>query len=105
MWMVDPSKLCRQHLLGEHKELHMLVGTILKGTSIKGYIDGDLAEIHSIKTRHKELVDEMEKRGYQHKSPLKKFLGWKAGKVDLEKSKRDLIERCSICRENLTKGE
>ena len=39
MWMVNPEILCRKHLLGEHVELHMLVGWIIKGKSIQGYLD------------------------------------------------------------------
>ena len=38
MWMVDPKKMCRKHLLGEHVEIHMMVGTLLKGRSIDGFL-------------------------------------------------------------------
>lgn len=31
MWLVPPSHMCRKHLLGEHVELHMLLGTLKKG--------------------------------------------------------------------------
>jgi hypothetical protein len=99
MWMVDPSLMCRQHLLGEHKELHMLVGTLLKGISVAGYINGGLAEIHSIKKRHQQLVKEMTARGYSHQSPLKEFASYQAGKVDVNLSNRELIKRCRHCRE------
>ena len=34
MWLVPPSHMCRKHLLGEHVELHMLLGTLKKGKSI-----------------------------------------------------------------------
>jgi hypothetical protein len=30
MWMVDPRLVCSKHLLGEHVELHMFVGCLLK---------------------------------------------------------------------------
>lgn len=43
MWMVPPELMCRQHLLGEHVELHMFVGAINKGTSVvtlPGYCEG-----------------------------------------------------------------
>jgi len=26
MWMLNPKALCRKHLMGEHVEIHMLVG-------------------------------------------------------------------------------
>ena len=34
MWMIDPKLLCRKHLLGEHLEIHMFVGTINKGINV-----------------------------------------------------------------------
>ena len=30
MWGVDPKQMCRQHLLGEHVELHMQAGAVLE---------------------------------------------------------------------------
>ena len=33
MWNVDVTKMCNKHLLGEHVEMHMFVGIIIKGTS------------------------------------------------------------------------
>lgn len=38
MWGVDPKVLCTKHMIGEHAETHMFLGTIKKGTSIKGLI-------------------------------------------------------------------
>jgi heme oxygenase len=104
--MVDPTFLCRQHLLGEHKELHMLVGTIRKGTSIKGYLDKDLLEVHNIEVRHRVLVEEMTRRGYNHMSPLvfsaedvlvvHGRYGF-TGQVSQVKSLTDLRNRCERC--------
>ncbi len=71
MWMIDPKLMCRKHLLGEHRELHALVGILKKGTGIQGYLDNNLIETHNIVNRHEELVKEMTNRGYSHKSPLK----------------------------------
>ena len=51
MWMVDPSLLCRKHLLGEHLECHMFVGTINKNISIKGYIKNGLCEPDKLEIR------------------------------------------------------
>ena len=42
MWMVDPKIMCRKHLLGEHVEHHMFVGTINKRISIVGYLRDNL---------------------------------------------------------------
>ena len=30
MWLVPPQLMCDQHLLGEHLEMHMFIGTIRK---------------------------------------------------------------------------
>lgn len=73
VWDVDPAVLCRQHLLGEHRELHGLWNILVLGKS--GYSrhpetrrwEGKLAALYD---RHEALVVEMEKRGYNHGSPL-----------------------------------
>lgn len=96
--MVNAKKLCRQHLLGEHKELHQLVGSLRKGKSIRGHLDKGQVEVHSISKRHKELVKEMSARGYKHKSPLKSYKSFKAGKVDILKNEAELERRCKNCR-------
>ena len=109
MWLLPPETLCREHLLGEHKELHMLAGCIMKKKSIQGYLDRRIAEPMSIVGRHAKLVREMKARGYRHQSPLidvarKKLTDaqWFAT-VDLEKSKSDLHKRCKKCRNLYTK--
>ncbi|MCX8154022.1 MAG: pyrimidine dimer DNA glycosylase/endonuclease V [Candidatus Bathyarchaeota archaeon] len=100
MWMVDPKIMCRNHLLGEHSEIHMFACTIEAGRSIKGYIEKGLLEIHNLYNRHEALAHELRSRGYQHNSKLAEK--WKmakvAGVIDREKSLRDLIERCPGCR-------
>jgi len=99
MWNVDVSKMCKNHLLGEHLEMHMFVGSINKGTSMDGYLEKGLLEIHNLKNRHKELVTEMLNRGYVHKSPLPalhKII--KNGIVDIEKNKKNLHDRCKECK-------
>jgi hypothetical protein len=97
MWLVNPKKLCRQHLLGEHKELHQLVGSLRKGRSIQGHLDKGQVEVHKIRERHKELVLEMQARGYKHLSPLKPFKSFKAGKINILKNEADLERRCKNC--------
>lgn len=98
MWLVNPKKLCRQHLLGEHKELHQLVGSLRKGKSVKGHIEKGQVEIHRIKQRHKELVKEMLSRGYKHNSKLKSFKVFKAGKINILENERELERRCKNCK-------
>lgn len=98
MWCVNPRILCRNHLLGEHLEMHMFAGCILKGKSIKGYIEKGLLEVHKIKTRHDELVSEMLKRGFNHKSPMPKISLWREGFVDINKNLKELSKRCNKCK-------
>lgn len=70
MWMVDPKILCNKHLLGEHVELHMFIGSINKGRDIEGYVKNNLIEPSKLYQRHQELVNEMKRRGMNHKSEL-----------------------------------
>jgi hypothetical protein len=99
MWKVDPKLLCRQHLLGEHLEMHMFMGCIKNGTSLKGYIEKGLVEVDKILDRHNQLVDEMVDRGYYHKSNLDgQELLWFEGSVCIEKNLQDLSKRCEACR-------
>ena len=70
MWMVNPRKMCRKHLLGEHVELHMLVGTLQRRKRVDGFVANGLIEPLAIRERHGALVKEMERRGYRRQSPL-----------------------------------
>lgn len=70
MWLVDPELMCRNHLLGEHLELHILAGCLNRGKNIRGFIEQGLVDPTLICKRHAELVTEMERRGYSHSSPL-----------------------------------
>jgi hypothetical protein len=107
MWMVDPKILCRKHLMGEHVELHMFVGTFKKKKNITGYIRNNLLEICSIINRHQMLAEEMTRRGYNHQSDLDfnlDMVGYCQPehikyKVDSCSALADLISRCSICKE------
>ena len=73
IWDLPPERLCRAHLLGEHRELHA-VWSVLTGDK-SGYRkhpetlrwEGHLAALYA---RHTALVDEMRSRGYTHSSPL-----------------------------------
>jgi len=75
IWDIPAGKLCRNHLLGEHRELHAIWSVIIKRK--KGYSrhpetlrwKGKLAALY---LRHSMLVDEMSARGYRHQSALSK---------------------------------
>ena len=73
IWDLPPERLCRAHLLGEHRELHAVWSVLT--TDRAGYRnhpetrrwDGRLAALYE---RHAALVREMAARGYRHASPL-----------------------------------
>lgn len=98
MWLVPTNLLCRNHLLGEHKELHQLIGSINHNKSIKGYVDLNLVQTNKIISRHTELVEELQRRKYNHKSPLPNFNDPNLGFVDPDKNLKELCERCPECR-------
>ena len=107
MWMVDPTIMCRSHLLGEHAEIHMFIGNFNRGQSVRGYLQNGLLEVHSLYTRHEELVGEMKHRGYKHLSDLDEK--WKfadrSGYIDRESSVEELVRRCPKCRMLLEKRD
>ena len=98
MWMVNPEKLCRKHLLGEHVECHMFVGTILKGKKLHGYAKKGLVEVHNIKRRHEDLKNEMLRRGMKHNSELPFFEDFIFGIVDVKNNEIELKRRCKDCK-------
>jgi hypothetical protein len=77
IWDLDVERLCNQHLLGEHRELHA-IWTILT-TGKRGYANhpetvrwrGRLAALYR---RHEAEVAEMARRGFRHASPLAREL-------------------------------
>lgn len=106
--MVKPGVICDRHLLGEHVECHMFVGTINAGKSVKGYLEGGLLEIHKLKRRHDVLAREMEKRGFRHASPLpclkKCHRARRAGRISVEANMAELRRRCEFCSRRQLKG-
>ena len=73
IWDIPPKKLCRNHLLGEHRELHAIWSVITKNK--KGYSKHPETlrwngKLRSLYARHEELVEEMRNRGNNHKSKL-----------------------------------
>ncbi len=110
-WAVDPRILCRQHLMGEHNEHHMFVGSLHRKISINGYIENNLIEPLTLKSRHNELANEMKKREYNHNSPLEfdiedlDYLPKKIREYELDRDRsfQDLISRCFHCRQRYRK--
>jgi hypothetical protein len=80
----------------------MLVGVILKGKSLKGYLEKGLIEPQSIEKRHEEIVREIQSRGYNHKSPLCKIGEHiPTGFVPRDDSGLELFGRCEECRRRI----
>ena len=75
IWDVAPNLLCRQHLLGEHRELHGLWNILIVHDGAGGYSRHPetlrwVGKTRSLYNRHELLVAEMARRGYRHHSPL-----------------------------------
>jgi len=110
MWMVNPKLLCRNHLLGEHNEIHKHKHIFIKKQSIKGRIYPIvLIEPENMQNRHDELTDEMIRRGYNHNSPFDSpdlsYLpdNLRFAKVDIGYNLTDLSNRCIECKKRITK--
>ncbi len=75
IWDLPPRYLCRQHLLGEHRELHAIWSIITQHR--KGYARHPETQrwrgkLLALYRRHTALVAEMERRGYHHHTDLDK---------------------------------
>ena len=73
IWDVPPEKLCRNHLLGEHAELHGIWSIITQGK--RGYAHHPevlrwQGKLKALFLKHEEIVAEMERRGFNHNSSL-----------------------------------
>ncbi|MFA4942395.1 MAG: pyrimidine dimer DNA glycosylase/endonuclease V [Patescibacteria group bacterium] len=79
VWDVNPKKLCRKHLLAEHRELHGLWNILTKHGGKGGYSHHPetlrwVGKNHALYNRHEALVAEFTRRGYKHHTPLDKKL-------------------------------
>ena len=101
MWMVDPSVMCRKHLLGEHVEIHMMAGHLQLGRKVDGYVRENCVQPRSIAVRHTALAEEMQRRGYKHVSPLRqpKIAAHQhpEAQVDRQAALAELVHRCAEC--------
>ncbi len=73
IWDLEPEKLCRQHLLGEHRELHAL--WVILTQAKKGFARHPetarwRGKLKALYLRHQSLAAEMGRRGYRHNTPL-----------------------------------
>lgn len=77
VWDLEPAILCRNHLLGEHREIHSIWTVITQNKS--GYSKHPetlrwFGKLKALFLRHETLVKEMKNRGYNHHSDLDKSL-------------------------------
>lgn len=77
IWDIHPKNLCRRHLLAEHRELHGLWNILTKHKGRGGYSRHPetrrwVGKTRALYARHEVLVQEFDRRGYQHRSPLDK---------------------------------
>ena len=106
-WLVNPKLLCRKHLLGEHVEHHMFVGSIKKGFSVEGYLRDGFLEPRTLYPRHAELALEMQRRGYNHQSPLPEVntSHLRDGNIIIKRNIEDLRSRCDECSTRIKRYE
>lgn len=108
MWMVDPARMCRKHLVAEHHECHVFAGRIRKGMALEGYVASNLLEPWCLRVRHDALVAEMLARGYNHGSPFPDLRlallalppGLLLATIDRTAAKAELVSRCPDCANN-----
>lgn len=103
LWGLPPVWLCREHLLGEHKEMHQEAGTLLNHPHGEAIVDGHAkkgqVDVSQIEPRHDELARELIRRGYNHESPFDYDLSdyEDRGEIDRDANLRDLRNRCDEC--------
>lgn len=106
IWDIPTENLCRQHLLGEHRELHALWSILINNKT--GYSKHPetlrwKGKLKALYLRHEQQVKEMKRRGFNHKSPLnEKFSVGKNMQDDLvdsiEKQKELLRKKGCNCK-------
>lgn len=112
MWMINPKVMCREHLLGEYRELFTFLGTLRKKKRVDGYLRHNLFEPESIMLRYKELRKEMLRRGYNPRKPftfVPSDLDYlteeqRLTRIDRRSAFDELIRRCPACRQRLADG-
>lgn len=112
MWMIDPELMCKQHIAGEHRELHALKGSLERTKpkydncekhrkNLTTLAEAGLIELKSLKEKHEELAKHLE----NHDSPIgeiptMEYLPEEAARAEVDRNKavRDLIDRPEACR-------
>ena len=108
-WNVELGKLCDQHLLGLHKEIHQEIGSLRNGRIeiVLGHIKENQITFENIIEYHEDVEEELRDRGFNADSPidseLEDFLealsDW--GYTISEYDRDDLSSRCGDCSDRL----
>jgi hypothetical protein len=97
IWDLEPDVLCDRHLLGEHRELHAVWSILTTGK--RGYANHPetlrwRGRLKALYMRHEGLVEEMRRRGFNHRSPLDPTLATGAARqTEVLDSVEDQAER------------
>lgn len=73
VWDIAPDRLCRNHLLGEHREVHAIWSILTCGKKGYAYHPETLrwkGKLKALFLRHQQLARELAARGYRHQSDL-----------------------------------
>lgn len=107
IWDIHPSRLCRAHLLGEHRELHGLYVVLARGPG-SGYWNHPetqrwVGKERALERRHERLAAEIANRGYRHGSDLSPPPASSSDAQDafihtLEEQRRILVGKACACR-------
>ncbi len=105
MWMINTILPCRQHLGGEHFEMHKHIPKFRNGHNVHGRFYPIIQiQFKGYKERHDALAAEMIRRGMNHNSPLIDIPDFKLIypeyydlEVDIEISTKELMLRCTEC--------
>lgn len=110
VWDLPPQLLCDRHLVAEHHEIHTIWSVLTRG--LKGWSRHPetlrwQGRLRALYARHEADVEEMQRRGFRHRSPLDEALAEGEAEqtecVDApEEQMRMLRARCEKCRERLT---
>jgi hypothetical protein len=101
MWMINPRKMCPQHLVGEHFEIHKHRHNFVKRHRIDGRVKPVvLIEPLAMKKRHDELAKYLKNHKSPYSFPDLSYIPMdqRNAKVDQKTSLDELSRRCPECK-------
>lgn len=106
MWMIPPTLMCKQHLLGEHNEIHKHRPSFEKRHKIDGRFENVVTiEPSAMKQRHDCLARYMNHKSEFTQPDISHLpLTQQHAKVDTILSLLELSRRCPKCRQIILGG-